>query len=68
MAAIVGGFSEAVEVTYINIGDLPLYNQDYDQESPQQYTEFRKSVASQDAFIFVISEHNRSIPQYLKMH
>lgn len=65
-AAIIGGFSDTVEVTYIDIADLPLYNQDYDQKSPQAYTEFRNTVASQDAFVFVTPEHNRSIPAALK--
>lgn len=64
--AIVAGLPDDAEVTYLNIAKLPLYNQDYDADSPVEYTEFRQAVAAQDAFIFVTPEHNRSIPAALK--
>jgi len=64
--AIVAGLPEDAEVTYLNIAKLPLYNQDYDEASPAEYTEFRNAVAAQDAIIFVTPEHNRSIPAALK--
>lgn len=64
--AIVAGLPEDAEVTYLNIAKLPLYNQDYDEDSPVEYTEFRNAVAAQDAIIFVTPEHNRSIPAALK--
>ena len=46
--------------------DLPLYNQDYDDNSPKGYDSFREKVASCDAYLFVTAEHNRSIPAVLK--
>ena len=64
--AIAAGLPDDAEVTYLNIAKLPLYNQDYDADSPVEYTEFRQAVADQDAFIFVTPEHNRSIPAALK--
>lgn len=64
--AIVKGLPEDAEVTFIKISDLPLYNQDLDEDSPAEYTRFRKEVAAQDAFIFVTPEHNRSISAALK--
>lgn len=64
--AIVKGLPENAEVKFITIGDLPLYNQDLDANSPKEYTRFREEVASQDAIIFVTPEHNRSIPAALK--
>ncbi|MCG0781484.1 NADPH-dependent FMN reductase [Lactiplantibacillus plantarum] len=54
--AIVAGLPDDAEVTYLNIAKLPLYNQDYDADSPVEYTEFRQAVAAQDAFIFVTPE------------
>ncbi|MEI5992153.1 NADPH-dependent FMN reductase [Enterococcus termitis] len=66
--AIVKGLPADSDVTFLNIKDLPLYNQDYDANSPEEYTTFRKDVAAQDAFIFVTPEHNRSISAALKMH
>ncbi|MGX4685290.1 NADPH-dependent FMN reductase [Vagococcus sp. JNUCC 83] len=64
--AIVKGLPNDAEVTFINISDLPLYNQDLDADSPKEYTRFREEVAKQDAIVFVTPEHNRSIPAALK--
>lgn len=64
--ALVAGLPADAEVTYLNIADLPLYNQDFDVASPEAYTRFRNDVLAQDAFIFVTLEHNRSIPAALK--
>lgn len=64
--AIIKGLPENSDVTFINIGNLPLYNQDFDEKSPKEYTEFRDVVSRQDAFVFVTPEHNRSIPAALK--
>ncbi len=64
--AIVKGLPENSLVTFIEIGNLPLYNQDLDANSPIEYTDFRQKVSEQDAFIFVTPEHNRSISAALK--
>ena len=64
--SIVKGLPENSEVKFITIGDLPLYNQDLDENSPKEYTRFRAEVSQQDAIIFVTPEHNRSIPAALK--
>ncbi|CUW20408.1 NADPH-dependent FMN reductase [Leuconostoc gasicomitatum] len=64
--ALVAGLPDDAEVTYINISELPLYNQDYDAQSPESYDVFRSEIAKQDAFIFVTPEHNRSISAALK--
>lgn len=63
---IVAGLPADAEVTYLEIADLPLYNQDHDADSPEEYTRFRELVAAQDAIIFATPEHNRSIPAALK--
>lgn len=63
---IVAGLPADAEVTYLEIADLPLYNQDYDADSPEEYTKFRELVAAQDAIIFTTPEHNRSISAALK--
>ena len=58
--------SLALEI--IEIGKLPLYNQDYDDEGnpPEAWTEFRKQVKPFDGFLFVTPEYNRSVPAVLK--
>ena len=64
--ALVGLLPEGYEATYLQIDNLPLYNQDSDENSPQEYVDFRDKVAAQDAIIFVTPEHNRSVPAALK--
>ncbi|MBB5213812.1 NAD(P)H-dependent oxidoreductase [Parapusillimonas granuli] len=50
----------------VEIGHLPLYNQDYDDDSPQSYVDFRRRIAAADAVLFVTPEHNRSMPAAMK--
>ena len=57
-----------LDCSMIEIGDLPLYNQDYDglPEQPEQYTRFRDQVRAADGVLFVSPEYNRGIPGALK--
>ncbi|XJS09682.1 NADPH-dependent FMN reductase [Aerococcaceae bacterium WGS1372] len=64
--ALVELFPADVEVEFLEIGNLPLYNEEYDQDSPAEYTEFRNVVAAQDAIIFSTPEYNRSTSGVLK--
>ncbi len=51
---------------YIEIGDIPLYNQDNDSNYPEQGTRLKNQVRGADAVLFVTAEYNRSIPGVLK--
>ena len=64
--AIEGLLPSDYEVTYLEVAQLPLYNQDYDGNEPVEYGPFRDLVEEQDAYIFVTPEHNRSVPAALK--
>lgn len=64
--ALVELFPVEFEVEFLEIGNLPLYNEEYDQDSPAAYTEFRNAVAAQDAIIFATPEYNRSTSGVLK--
>ena len=57
-----------LDCSMIEIGDLPLYNQDYDAapEQPPQYVRFRDQIRSADGVLFCTPEYNRSIPGVLK--
>jgi NAD(P)H-dependent FMN reductase/ketosteroid isomerase-like protein len=50
----------------IEIGDLPLYNEDLDAAPPAAWQRFRAEVAAVDALLFVTPEYNRSVPGCLK--
>ncbi|WP_130899775.1 NADPH-dependent FMN reductase [Pseudomonas sp. Sample_11] len=56
-----------LKLEIVEIGELPLYNEDIDGAStPAAYSTFRQKVASSDAVLFVTPEYNRSIPAPLK--
>jgi chromate reductase, NAD(P)H dehydrogenase (quinone) len=50
----------------VEIGDLPLYNQDLDSNPPEQWTRFRQQVATADGVLFCSPEYNRGVPGVLK--
>lgn len=52
----------------IEMGELPLYNEDLDAEGavPAAWQAFRDAVKAQQAFLFVTPEYNRSVPAVLK--
>jgi NAD(P)H-dependent FMN reductase/ketosteroid isomerase-like protein len=50
----------------LEIGDLPLYNEDLDERPPTSWQRFREGIDAADAVLFVTPEYNRSIPGVLK--
>ena len=57
---------ERLDCTVVEIGDLPLYNQDYDSDSPEAYERFRSQIRDSDGVLFVTPEYNRGVPGVLK--
>lgn len=66
--AIAAMMPEPYELRFIDLAELTLFNQDYDDENrtPASWIAFRETVASMDGFLFVSPEYNRSIPPLLK--
>lgn len=59
--------NEKMNAEILEIGNLPLYNEDIDNENPPKpYTDFRKKLDEMDGFIFVTPEYNRSYPAVIK--
>ena len=56
----------SVKLSVIEIGQMPLYNQDEDSKPPVVWTTFRERVKAVDAVLFVTPEHNRSVPAAMK--
>jgi len=52
--------------SFVEIGDLPLYNEDLEVDPPAAFTRFRSAIAPSDALLFVTPEFNRGIPGLLK--
>ena len=57
---------EGMRPEIVEIGDLPLYNQDLDDAPPPAWVAFREKVKAADAVLFVTPEYNRSVPGVLK--
>jgi chromate reductase len=58
---------EGLALGIVEIGDLPLYNQDLDPKAPPApWTAFRERVRAADGVLFVTPEYNRSVPGVLK--
>lgn len=51
---------------HLRIDDLPLYDQDFDQDYPPAGRRLKQQVEAADALLFVTPEYNRSIPGVLK--
>jgi chromate reductase len=64
--SICGLRNDNLDCSMIEIGDLPLYNQDLDNDPPEQWARFRKQVGEADGVLFVSPEYNRGIPGVLK--
>ena len=58
---------ESLKLEIVEIGQLPLYNEDLDNDTPPAaWTEFRERVSRFDGVLFVTPEYNRSVPAVLK--
>lgn len=65
--AIVEIAPSSFNLTEISIGELPLYNQDLETDTPPPaWTTFRNQVKSSDAILFITPEYNRGMPGGVK--
>ena len=55
-----------MEFQFVEIGELPLYNQDLDEAPPTSWVTFRDQIKGADGVLFVTPEYNRSVPGALK--
>jgi chromate reductase len=57
----------SLDMEIIEIGQLPLYNEDSDQgTSLESWVQFRQQIKKLDGVLFVTPEYNRSVPAALK--
>jgi chromate reductase len=56
----------SLKLRFVEIGDLPLFNQDLEGSPTAAVTAFKGQIKSADALLFVTPEYNRSIPGVLK--
>ena len=58
--------NDNLDCSMVEIGDLPLYNEDLDADPPEQWVRLRQQVAAADGVLFCSPEYNRGIPGVLK--
>ena len=56
----------SLKLEIVEIGHLPLFNQDFESDLPQVVREFKQRIESFDAVLFVTPEYNRGVPGVLK--
>jgi len=56
----------SLSLEIVEIGQLPLYNQDDDANPPATSVAFQEKIAGADAVLFVTPEYNRGVPGVLK--
>ena len=65
--ALIGLAPDNLEPKIVEIGDLPLYDEDVEAAGvPAAWTRFRNEISGSDAVLFVTPEYNRSVPGGLK--
>jgi chromate reductase len=57
---------DRLDFTFVEIGDLPLYNQDLETDLPVPVARMKAQIEAADGVLIVTPEHNRSIPAALK--
>lgn len=67
IASSIAALHDRLDCTLVEIGDLPLYNQDLETANPPEaWTRFRDAVRDMDGVLFVTPEYNRSMPASIK--
>jgi chromate reductase len=64
--ALMGVAPATMKLDIVEIGHLPLYNQDLDANPPADWVALKQRVSESDAVLFVTPEYNRSVPAVLK--
>jgi chromate reductase len=64
--ALIGLAKPPLALTLVEIGNVPLYNEDEEGQPPAGWTELRARVRACHALLFVTPEYNRSVPAALK--
>ena len=57
---------KSMEMTIIEIGNLPFFNQDDEATPPQSWLQFRAAIKQLDGVLLVTPEYNRSVTAVLK--
>jgi chromate reductase len=66
VAETLAALAPQLSFRFVEIGDLPHFDQDLEAEPPAAWTRLRHEIAAADAVLFVTPEYNRGVPGVLK--
>ncbi|WP_312753529.1 NADPH-dependent FMN reductase [Rummeliibacillus suwonensis] len=58
-------YADKFELEILKLNDIPMYNQDIENDAPQVVLDFKAKVKAADAVLWVTPEYNASIPGVL---
>lgn len=58
-------FADQFDLEILKLNDIPMYNQDIENDAPQVVLDFKAKVKEADAVLWVTPEYNSSIPGVL---
>ncbi len=64
--ALIGLAPQGMTGRLVEIGELAMYNEDFDPDPPASWVRFRQEVARADGILLCTPEYNRSVPACLK--
>jgi chromate reductase len=57
---------ESLSLELVSIGELPMFNEDLEDNPPQEWVDLREKIHAADGLLFLTPEYNRSVPGVLK--
>lgn len=57
---------ESFSMERIDIADLPMFNEDLEENPPKEWVKFKDQISEADGILFFTPEYNRSVPGVLK--
>lgn len=56
----------SIQLNFVSIADLPLYDRDLDENSPQEYARLRNAIEQADGVLLITPEHNGGMSAMIK--
>jgi chromate reductase len=66
VAEAVQALTPNLKFNFVEIGDLPFFDQDLESDPPAEWVRLRQEIAAADAVLFLTPEYNRGLPAVLK--
>lgn len=64
--ALIALAPDSLSFEFLEIGQLPMFNEDLEDTPPAEWVEFREKIRAVDGLLFLTPEYNRSVPGVLK--